>query len=125
MAFDVLYVLVVFGIDGVVVMKVVLRVGEELLSVTVVNRVVVGVREGRVALVGVIVGIGDLVVWILAVVGIVIFVVPVVEEISVWRVVSVVGLEEEVGAMVVVVFPGVAVIEVVVVELPLSLVVLG
>lgn len=84
-----------------------------------------GVREGRVALVGVIVGIGDLVVWILAVVGIVLFVVPVVEEISVWRVVSVVGLEEEVGAMVVVVFPGVAVVEVVVVELPLSLVVLG
>lgn len=37
MAFDVLYVLVVFGNDGVVVMKVVLRAGEELLSVTVVN----------------------------------------------------------------------------------------
>lgn len=72
-----------------------------------------------------IVGIGDLVVWILAVVGIVFFVVPVVEEISVWRVVSVVGLEEELGAMVVVVFSGVAVVEVVVVELPLSLVVLG
>lgn len=37
MAFDVLYVLVVFGNDVVVVMKVVLRVGEEFLSVTVVN----------------------------------------------------------------------------------------
>lgn len=76
-------------------------------------------------MVGVIVGIGDLVVWIPAVVGIVFFVVPVVEEISVWMVVSVVGLEEEVGAMVVVGFPGVAVVEVVVVEVPLSLVVLG
>lgn len=37
MAFDVLCVLVVLGNDGVVVMKVVLRVGEELLSVTVVK----------------------------------------------------------------------------------------
>lgn len=37
--------------------------------------------------------IGDLVLWILVVAGVVRFVVPVVEDVRVWRVVSVVGME--------------------------------
>lgn len=48
-ALDTFNVLVVLGIDGVIVMEVLLVVGIEFLSITVVNCVFVVVREGLVA----------------------------------------------------------------------------
>lgn len=123
--FDVSNVLVVLGIEDVIVMNVLLSIGEELLSVSVINCVFIVVKEGVAAESEVITGIGDLVVWILAVAGIVFFVLLVIE-ISVSRVVSVVGTEEECGSVVVVVFLGAVVMgEVIMVEVTLSVVVVG
>lgn len=123
--FDISNVLVVLGIEGVIVMNVLLAVGEELLLVSVVNCVFIVVKEGVAAEPEVITGIGDLVVWTLAVVGIVFFVLLVIE-ISVSSVVSVVGTGEESGSMVVVVFLGAVVMgEVVMVEVTLSVIVVG
>lgn len=48
-ALDTFNVLLVLGIDGVIVMEVLLVVGIEFLSITVVNCVFVVVREGLVA----------------------------------------------------------------------------
>lgn len=103
-AVDVLNVLRVSGSEAVLIVWV---VGEKLLSVTVVIKVFLEVREGVVGEVGTIVGVGDAVVWTLAAAGVVLLVVPVIEEIRVSGVVCVAGTKEESGAVVVGVFPGV------------------
>ena len=103
-AVDVLNVLRVSESEAVLIVWV---VGEKLLSVTVVIKVFLVVREGVVAEVGTIVGVGDAVVWTLAAAGVVLLVVPVIEEIRVSGVVCVAGTKEESGAVVVGVFPGV------------------
>lgn len=69
--------------------------------------------------------VGDLVLCALVVVGIVFFVVPGVEEIEVSRVVIVFGMAEEDAAVVVVVFLGVVVGEVVMAVETFSVVVAG
>lgn len=106
-AVDVLKVLSMSGSEVVVVIKVLSVVGEKFLSVTVVIKVFLVVREGVVAELGTLVGVGDAVVWTLAAAGVVLLVVPVIEEIRVSGVVCVAGTKEEGGAVVVGVFPGV------------------
>lgn len=103
-AVDVLNVLRVSGSEAVLIVWV---VGEKFLSDTVVIKVFLVVREGVVAEVGTLVGVGDAVVWTLAAAGVVLLVVPVIEEIRVSGVVCVAGTKEEGGAVVVGVFPGV------------------
>ena len=103
-AVDVLNVLRVSESEAVLIVWV---VGEKLLSDTVVIKVFLIVREGVVAEVGMIVGVGDAVVWTLAAAGVVLLVVPVIEEIRVSAVVCVVWRKEEGGAMIVRIFPGV------------------
>lgn len=123
---DVSSALIVLVIEDLLVVKVFLVVGKELLSVTVVKCVFVVVSKGVVAEVRVIIGVGELIVWVLAVVGFILFVVPVIEEIRVLGVVSVVGTEEEAVAMVVVIFSEVVVVgEVIMAEVTLSAVVAG
>lgn len=99
-AVDVLNVLRVSGSEVVLIAWV---LGEKLLSVVI--KVFLVVREGVVAEVGTTVGVGDAVVWTLAAAGVVLLVVPVIEEIRVSGVVFIVGTKEEGGAVVVGVFP--------------------
>lgn len=101
-AVDVLKVLTMSGREVVLTVWV---AGEKLLSVVI--KVFLVVREGVVAEVGTIVGVGDTVVWTLAAAGVALLVVPVIEEIRVSGVVCEVGTKEEGGAVVVGVFPAV------------------
>lgn len=101
-AVDVLKVLTMSGREVVLTVWV---AGEKLLSVVI--KVFLVVREGVVAEVGTIVGVGDTVVWTLAAAGVALLVVPVIEEIRVSGVVCEVGTKEEGGAVAVGVFPAV------------------
>ena len=101
-AVDVLKVLTMSGREVVLTVWV---AGEKLLSVVI--KVFLVVREGVVAEVGTIVGVGDAVVWTLPTAGVALLVVPVIEEIRVSGVVYEVGTKEEGGAVVVGVFPAV------------------